>query len=194
VTITSNTASSASDEQDEAGLEAECLASLGALSPNGPADAYEYVVQNSALTGVQGITRARSFGDTSDGTVIVYAATDTAALSGPVVAALQAAVDEWAEPLCTAATVASGTPQVIAFTLSGVPADGETIATAAVGAYLATVDFGGTVARDGITSAVRVALTEGDFVFGPVIGITTPATDIVLPDASFPVAGVGSYV
>lgn len=194
VTVTASTAASASDAQSDPGLEAECLASLGALSPNGAADAYEYVVKNSTLTGVSGITRARSAGDTTDGTVTVYAATDTAGISGPTVALLQAAVDVWSQPLCTDATVASGTPTNEPITISGVPINGHTEAEAAIAAYYLTVDFGGTIYRDAVTSAVRVALVAASKAPTGALVVTVPATDTTLGAAQFPILNAVTYV
>ncbi len=194
VTITASTAASASDAQSDPGLEAECLASLGALSPNGPADAYEYVVKNAALTGVAGITRARSYGDSTDGTVTVYAATDTAGISGGTVALLQAAVDVWAQPLCTDATVASGTPSNQPVTISGVPSNGHDEAEAAIAEYYQTVDFGGTVYRDAVTSAVRVALTAASKAPSGALVVSVPASDTALAVDAFPILNAVTYL
>ncbi len=194
VTITASTAASGSDAQDDPGLDAECLASLGALSPNGPADAYEYVVMNEALTGVAGITRARSAGDTTDGTVTVYAATDTAGISGPTVALLQAAADIWAQPLCTDATVASGAPVNTPITIAGVPTDAHDEAEAAIAAYYLTVDFGGTVYLDAVQSAVRVAVTAAGKPPTGALTVSVPPTDTTLDADSFPVLSAVTYV
>lgn len=194
VTITASTAATASDAQDDPGLEADCLASLGALSPNGPADAYEYVCKNSELTGVEGITRARSSGDTTDGTVTVYAATDTAGIGAPTIAALQAACDEWAQPLCTLATVASGTPSNIPITISGVPTNGHDEAEAAIAAYYRTVDFGGTIYRDAITSAVRVALVAAGKPPSGALTVSVPSSDDTLADDEFPILSAVTFL
>src|SRR5690606_29570352 len=96
VTITASTAAVGSDAQSDAGLREQCLATLGALSPAGPADAYEFVARNSALTGIEGVSRAKADGDNATGTVAVYVATTTAALDAPSVAAIQAAIDKLA--------------------------------------------------------------------------------------------------
>ncbi len=189
VTIAGNTASTAADEQSDEGLIEQCVASLGALSPNGPVDAYEYVVRNAELTGVEGVTRALGSGDTADGTVTVYAAATTAALDGPTVALLQAAVDTWAQPLCTGATVVSGTPSTIAVTLSGVPAGMQSVSEAAIDALFAAIDFGSLVARDAITSAVRVACVAAGSAPEGAILCTLPASDATLATGVFPVRG-----
>lgn len=191
VQINSSSAAVGTDAQSDAGLREQCLATLGALSPNGPADAYEYVARNSELTGVLGVTRAKSSGDNTTGIVTLYVATTTAALGAGSVADIQAAVDEWATPLCTVCTVVGATPQTQAVTLSGVPSNATNLALcqSALDAYFASVELGGTIARDAITSAVRVALTNAGVSFGPAIGITVPASDVVLAADRFPVRG-----
>lgn len=191
VSITSSSAATGVDEQSDEGLIEQDLATLGALSPNGPVDAYEFVARNVELTGIQGVTRAFSAGDSSDGTVIVYVATTTAALDSPSVAAIQDAVDSWAQPLCTGATVQSGTPQTIDITIGNVPTAGQDAASAAISAYMASVDFQGTVALDAVASAVRVALNAAGVTVSPStpLPITAPAADVTLAAGVFPVKG-----
>jgi hypothetical protein len=194
VTITGSTAATASDAQSDPGLDDECLASLGALSPNGPFDAYEYVVQNSTLTGVEGITRAKSDGDTTDGTVTVYAATDTAGISSPTIALLQAAVDQWSQPLCTDATVVSGSPQSQAVTITGVPSDGHDTAEAAIAEYMRTVKMGATFYVDAAVSAVRVALTNELNPPAGALTISVPVADTTYGAGVFPVLSAVTFL
>jgi phage-related baseplate assembly protein len=189
VAITASTVALGTDAQSDAGLREQCLATLGALSPNGPADAYEYVARNSELTGVIGVTRARSSGDNATGIVTLYVASTTSALSAGAVTAIQEAVDTYAVPLCTVCTVEGATSQTIAVTLSGVPSSAQDLVETTLAAYLTTVELGGTVARDAITSAVRVALTDAGTSFGPAIGITLPASDVTLAANKFPILG-----
>ncbi len=189
VEIVSSTAAQGSDEQSDTGLIEQALATLGALSPNGPADAYEFVARNEDLTDIAGVTRAKADGDSSDGTVTVYVATTTTALDGPSVAAIQLACDVWAQPLCTDATVVSGTPSTIAVTLSGVPADAQEAVESAISALFAGIDFGGLIARDAITSAARVACATGGFTVAGAIGISAPIADSTLGAGVFPVRG-----
>lgn len=189
VTIAGSTASAGIDEQSEQGLIDQALATLGALSPNGPADAYEFVARSSGLTGIDGVTRAQSAGDASDGTVTVYVATTTAALSGPSVAAIQTAEDTWAQPLCTDATVVSGTPQTVDVTLTGVPAGAQDVTEAALDALFASIDFGGDVIVDALTSAVRVACVAAGFTVAGAIVPSVPAVGFTLATGVFPVRG-----
>lgn len=158
VEIASSTAAIGSDAQSDAGLIEQALATLGALSPNGPADAYEFVTRNSELTGIQGVARAKADGDSEDGTVTVYVAAATAALDGPSVVAIQAAVDTWAQPLCTDATVVAGTPQTVSVTYALTPthADKQDAIEAALDAFFASVDFGGQITKSALESIAHV--------------------------------------
>ncbi len=158
VTIDSSTAAIGSDAQSDLGLIEQALATLGALSPNGPADAYEFVARSEDLTGIAGVTRAKSDGDTEDGTVTVYVATATAALDGGSVADIQAAVDIWAQPLCTDATVVAGTPTTVAVTYALTPAhpEAQDAIESALDVYFASVDFGGTITSSALESIAHV--------------------------------------
>jgi phage-related baseplate assembly protein len=189
VTITASTAAVGSDEQSDAGLREQCLATLGSLSPAGPADAYEYVARNSALTGIEGVSRAKATGDNATGTVTVYVATTTAALDAPSVAAIQAAVNQWARPLAMVANVQSGTPSTIAVAINLTPnrPEMQAVAEGAIDTLFASVDFGGVVAPDAIQSAVRVAIVAAgssvDVVACSAPSLTTLAANV------FPVRG-----
>src|SRR5690606_20024107 len=99
-------------------------------------------------------------GDNATGTVAVYVATTTAALDAPSVAAIQAAIDKWATPLAIAATVQSGTPVFVGVELNLTPNRPEmlSVVEGALDALFASIGFGGTIAPDAITSAVRVAI------------------------------------
>lgn len=189
VTVTASTAALGADAQSDEGLREQCLATLGSLSPAGPADAYEFVARNLELTGIQGVTRAKAVGDNATGTVTVYVATTTAALDAPSVAAIQTAVDKWATPLAIEATVEPGAPQTVDVDLTLTPARPEMqdVAEAAIAAYLASIDFGGTIAPDAIQSAVRVAIVAAGSAVTVVV-CTDPALT-VLADDTFPVLG-----
>lgn len=189
VTITASTVAVGSDAQSDAGLREQCLATLGSLSPAGPADAYEYVARNSALTGIEGVSRAAASGDNATGTVTVYVATTTAALDAPSVAAIQSAVNQWARPLAMVATVQSGTPQSVDVDLTLTPARPEMqdVAEAAIDEYFASIEFGGTIAPDAIQSAVRVAIVAAGS--SVTVVVCTDPSLTVLGASAFPVRG-----
>ena len=190
VTVTASTAGLGADEQSDPGLREQCLATLGALSPAGPADAYEFVARSAELTGIDGVTRARADGDSSDGTGLVYVATATAGLDAPSIAAIQAAVDEWAQPLCTDATVATGLPQTINITMVLTPASplSQTLIEQTLTIYLAGVDLGGVVARSAIIAEVHRVLGAALVT----MTVSAPAADVTLAADRFPVRGTVS--
>lgn len=192
VEITSSTASSGVDAQSDEGVREQCHASLGALSPDGPADAYEFVARNSDLTGVLGITRALAAGDSGDGTVDVYVGTDTAAVAAPELALIQAAVDVWAQPLCTDATVQSMTPVSINHTITITPASpgAQDAVESALDVYYAAWDHsdaGGLVARDALASLVRTAVQSATGALPYTVAIS--GSDVAMAMNEFPVRG-----
>lgn len=95
------------DEQDEATTRQQCRDQLGSFSPNGPREAYAYVARNSELTGTNAITRVRVYGDSDTGDVSVYLAGPSGAVAVADVALVDAAILQWATPLCITPAVAS---------------------------------------------------------------------------------------
>ena len=164
VTITASTAAVGIDEQSDSSLVEECESTLGALSPNGPPDAYNAVVLNSSLTGRTDITRAITIADASDGTVTVYIAGDSGAVSGAAVAAAQSAVELWATPACITPTVVSATnaPQTVEYSVScdGFPASAEADIEAFVAAHFAALAIGGYVSESALVTVAQTYLVE----------------------------------
>lgn len=187
VTITASTAAIGSDAQSDVGIREQCLATLGALSPAGPADAYEFVARSSTLTGIQGVARAKADGDNTDGTVTVYVATLTAGLDAPSVAAIQAAIEEWAEPIAIQATVEAGVValQNVNLTLTPAAPALQDVLESAIASYFATIDFGGTVSPSGIIQYARNAAAEQGVALTHVV-VNTPSLT-ALASNEFPV-------
>jgi uncharacterized phage protein gp47/JayE len=193
LTITGSTVAVGQDAQSEESIRTQCLATLGALSPNGPADAYEYVCRNSDLTGTTEVTRASSSGETTNGTVAVYVAGASGAVSGDAADACQDAAEAWATPLCITPTVASasGVSIDVTATVSGgnVPATIEDLVESALAAMLAEIDIGGLVALSAIYSVIHGVLVDND-VTSPTVTLTVPASDTSLADGE--VATIGT--
>lgn len=186
VEIASSTAAIGADAQSDVGLIEQALATLGALSPNGPADAYEFVARSEALTGIAGVARAKADGDSTDGTVTVYVAAATAALDAPSVAAIQAACDVWAQPLCSDATVVAGTPHTVSVTYALTPAhpQAQDALEAALDAFYASVDFGGQISASALESIAHVVCGS------TLISATATSAGIgTLAAGTFPVRG-----
>lgn len=189
VVVVSSSASYASDQLTPDEIGTLCAATLGALSPNGPPDAYEYVCLNSALTGTTEITRAYSYAISPTGAAQVYVASAVGAVSAGGLLACQNAVETWATPLCIRPTVSSAyaTPVAVTCTItgSGIPADFAASISAAVSTYLDGVPIHGVVARSAILAAIHKAVPEIDSV-----NMTLPAADLTLAVAEVAVAGV----
>lgn len=146
VVVNSSTAAVATDSISEEEIRELCTLTLGALSPDGPGDAYEYVARSRELTGVTEVTRARAIGNPATGLVAVYVATSSGPATAPMVTAVQSAVDQWATPLCTTATVAPAVQLDTSFDIeiegTDIPAGAATTITNAIVAYLATLPIG----------------------------------------------------
>jgi uncharacterized phage protein gp47/JayE len=159
VTCTNATAAVASDAESDPDLRQRCRDKLGTLSPNGPRDAYDYVVRTSSLTNSLEITRSRTIADSNTGNVTVYVAGSSGAVTGAAVTAAQSAVQLWATPLCITPTVANCTSTAIDVTY-------ELWMYASVGVDVPTIE-----------AAVQAALTSM-FAARPIGG------DIIPPSAT----------
>jgi hypothetical protein len=198
VGIVSSTASVGIDKQDLESLKQDCRDTRGALSPNGPPDAYEYVVRNETLTGVTTITRSRSTSDSPTGQVTVYCAGPDGPVSGPSVTAAQAAIDTWATPLTITATAVSASAQTIDVTAvvdgDSTPADFAALVEAALQARFALfpiADEGGaTVFRDGLFPVIRRPLDPNGSDSSVTVTISAPAADVAYTEGEVPVLGV----
>lgn len=166
--VLSSTAGVGLDTESDASIKSRCTSSLGALSANGPADAYNAVALNPLLTKVLDVARARTDPNTSTLTVTVYVASPTGPVAGASVTAVQAAIESWATPLCVTPTVVNAIATVINFvgTASGVslPGDMQTRATVALTALLQSLPIGIGAGYDidptTITTAVRNAVPQ----------------------------------
>lgn len=182
VTITGSTAGVGVDEPSPAEIEEQCLATLGALSPNGPPDAYEYVVRNRSLTGLTSINRAKTVANNTDGTVTIYVATPSGSASGADVSAAQDAAEEWATPLCVTPTVVSAAPITfnVNATITGddLPADFEDLIESKLQTLFADPTkspIGGLIATSVIIHAIHEAVPDADSVT-----LIAPAADVQL--------------
>ena len=194
VVIGSSTAAVGTDEQSDAALKIACADTLGALSPNGPPDAYEYVAKNSTLTTTTAVTRARSTHDDDLFRVTVYVAGPAGAVTAPVVALVQTAIAAWATPLCVRPTAVSATNKTVNVVASlsgtGIPDDAEARVSATLGALLAAYRIagqgGGTLPRSVIFAAFHTALST---VADLAVTLTTPAADVTYAEGYVPALG-----
>jgi hypothetical protein len=82
----------------------------------GTRGAYSYVASNSTYGGTSAITRKHVYGDSTTGIVTMYLAGPSGGSSAADVALAQAAVIEWATPLCMTPIIAAATNVTIAVT------------------------------------------------------------------------------
>lgn len=192
VEITTSTAAVAVDEPSDEAIKEQCRATRGALSPNGPADAYEYVARNAELTGVIDVTRARSIDDDAEGNVVVYVASAAGAVATESVDAVQVAIEQWATPLTITPTVVNASG--VAFdveadvTAEDIPAGADDAIEAALGDLFAAVDIGGTLAQSAIIAAIHNTLV-GLGATDVVVELTLPASTTVLDEGQVPILG-----
>lgn len=193
VTIDGNTSGYASDAPTPEEIQTLCLATLGALSPNGPPDAYEYVCLTPSLSGQTEVTRAYAYKFSTRGQVQVVVASATGPVSVGSLSQCQDAVEKYATPLCITPTVSSAVANVhaVSATIHGaaIPSDFLPKIEAAVAAYFASVKIAGTVARSAIIAAIHRAVPEIE-----VVVLTLPATDTVLGALEVPTPGVVTIV
>jgi len=201
VTIDDSTAAVGVDAQSDASLQTDCETTLGALSSNGPPDAYVHVALDEDLTGTTVPTRAASTENAVDLTVTVYIAGASGAVAGGVVTAVQAAIETWSTPLCVTPTAASATNESIALTatVSGddVPGTADADVTSALGVLLAAsaISIGG-VSPVKVTLAALYSLIHTTLVAGGAsnlsVTITVPSADPTLTAGPVPVPGAVS--
>jgi hypothetical protein len=116
VSCTNPSALEAQDDESDAALRTRCYEKLGALSPNGPWDAYSYVCKSAKRPDGSpiGVTRVRLVKD-GYGNLTVYVATATGGVATSDVAILQDAIDKNSTTQCVNAVVVSATPVVLNF-------------------------------------------------------------------------------
>jgi hypothetical protein len=140
-----------SPQETNAALLIRCEAKLGALSPNGPSQAYYYIATTATTPSGTPINRANVTQNLVTGVVTVYIANSNGAPSTPDADAINAAIQAQVVPSGITAIVAGATSLNIAIT-SGVwvpTATGLTTlavqnaATAALATYFSNLPIGG---------------------------------------------------
>jgi hypothetical protein len=192
VTVTNPLAAVGIDKQDEATTRQQCRDKLGALSPNGPKDAYAYVARNKDLTGTTEVTRVRVYSDSTTGEVTVYLASPSGAVSEPSRVAVEDAILKWATPLCITPTVlsAAAVPVSVSYelwTYASVNKSVEAIeedVEAALENLFATRPIGGDIVPPAVSGALYKSLIQSTIreVYPQVfrVEVSTPLGDIPL--------------
>jgi Baseplate J-like protein len=202
VTCTNAAAAVGIDAQAPETTVAQCRDKLGSLSPNGPAAAYTYVAQNSALTGTPNITQARTYPDSATGDVMIYVRGASGVVGSPDVALVQAAINQWATPLCITPTVLSVSTVTINVTYSIWLYQSVNATSAAIEAEIQTVlenffaarPIGGDIIPPATTGSLYASMVTAeigsaypDDTFR--VLLTLPSSDTALTNGQVPILG-----
>jgi len=168
VTVSNALAATGTDKQSEATTRTQCRAALGVLSPNGPLQAYTYVALTPTLAGTGGVTRARAFGNSTNGQVTVFLAGPSGAISAADLALVTTAILKNATPLCITPIVASAVNVTVpvTYTIWVYTREGKTSAqiqaavTAAIGQMFAARPIGGDIIPPALTGKLYSTLVE----------------------------------
>jgi hypothetical protein len=215
VTVTNPLALVGLDDETDPEVRTRCLEKLGALSPNGPWDAYTYAAKTAVrLDGSAiAVTRVRTSRD-GFGNVWAYVATATGAVTGTVadkttdLGAVDDAIQKRAAPLAVTAHTVSATALPVPITYSvWVYATGATqlqiseAIAANLALYFSTEPIGGNVIGADPGKVFRTALEAaiGATYYPPNsleplpifrVSITVPASDVVVGVHEVPVLGM----
>jgi phage-related baseplate assembly protein len=201
VTVTNPTAAVGLDDESKENVTDRCRAKLGALSPNGPRDAYRFVALTPSLTGTTNVTRARGFGESTTGDAYLYVASPSGPVTDDDRDAVEAAIIKWATPMCFTPHILSASPVVLDITYEAwlyttVGQDATTIEAAQVeslGELASKKAIGGDVIPPEIgrlyLSELEAAIKAPYFDYTFRVEITSPAAHIDLLLSQVPVIG-----
>jgi hypothetical protein len=206
VTTTNETAAQALDAESPASIEQGAREKLGPISDKGPKDAYNAVAKDVALTGAPGVTRARTFSDSTTGVSTVYLAGPSGAVSPDEVLLVEAAIVEWATPGCITPVVASAVNRVVNITyriwlydnVGQTEAEVEQTISAALRAFFLARPIGGDIIESvgsgavhtsGIEDAISGAFDDRFFIN---LALTIPTADVLVAAQEVPVLGLAT--
>lgn len=117
VTVTNALAIVGTDRQEDPAVREDCAERTGALSPNGPADAYSYRAKKAVRADGSsiGVTRTRTVADGMGGVTLYVADADGSLVAGDV-DILQALIESSVAPLAVTPTVVEASPVVFDIT------------------------------------------------------------------------------
>ncbi len=209
VTCTNAAAVVGTDPETDAALRARAREKTGALSPNGPVDAYAYFAKSATRADGSsvGVTRVNAIPDGFGG-VAVFVATATGTITGTAndpntdLGAVSDAIWKNVAPLAVTPAVQAATAKTIAVTYelwvreaaSLTAAQIEALVGTAIATHLASVPIGGDVIPSQVgrvyVSAIRTAigavLPAGTLIR---VDVTLPAADVDCIASDAPIAG-----
>src|SRR5678815_4516105 len=189
LTVTNAEAVAGEDEETDVALRERCLDSLGALSPAGPAGAYQYVAKTPALNGGATVTRVKVLAADGSGVVTVVVTNDEGAIAD--VTGIQDGIDLNAVPETVTATVVSATAVAIAVTAtvyvdsaSGLTSGAvEDLVVAALESYVKALPIGGIDLGSGGQVLWRALLGAIEHASPYILQATlSPETDVALAE------------
>lgn len=202
ITCTNTTSAVGADAESDTALRGRAKAKLGALSPNGPSDAYAYVATTPELVSDAVVTRVRVVHDSTVGEVTVYLADDDGAVDAGTVTAVEAGLETWANPLCNSATVASASNSSLAVTyelwvyesISKTVSEIEDLVEAALLEGLRTRPIGGDIIPPATTGKIYKGWIEKTILgavepYGFRVSVTAPSGDTSLTNAQVATLG-----
>lgn len=201
VTCANTLAAVGLDEQSDDTTKQQCRDKVGSFSPAGPKEAYSYVARNSNLTGSSSTTRVRVFGDSDIGEVDVFVAGPNAGIGGTELAKVEAAIAQWATPLCITPVVADSsvvtvpvTYQLWIYQTVNTTTDlVEAAVQSALEDLFPAKDIGGDIIPPATTGSIYVSLIESTIrgVYPEVfrVIVTSPGADVALTNSQIAALG-----
>lgn len=188
LTVTNAFSAVAVDAESDVALRQRCRDSLGALSPNGPRSAYDYVAKTPELNGGVTITRTKILTPPGDGTLTLVIAGPAGAVSGGDVALVQDGIDNHATPETVTVTVESAdslaltivTDVYVSTSANMVDSEWQDLIKAKLLGYVPTIPIGGIELTPGVGQILWRAIIgqiedASAFVFHATL---TPETDL----------------
>lgn len=209
VSVTNAAAFVGTDPEDDATLRLRCKEKLGALSPNGPADAYAYFARSATKADgtSAGVTRVRVIPD-GTGTVAVYVATASGAVTGTIgdtttaLGAVDDSIQRNVVPLCVTANIASVTTVSVPVTyeiwvrstIGMTTAQVQAAISAGITSFFASHPIGGEIIDSNpgylYVDAIRAAIADALPVWAIVkLTVTAPAANVALTASQVAVLG-----
>ena len=204
LTCTNPSALVGTDEESDEDLRQRCRDALGALSPNGPKEAYAYVAKSATRPSDGtpiGVNRVSVSADSGTGVVTVYVADPDGPLTGPDLAIVDAEIQEKVVPIGITANVFNATALTTPVTAtvwakkSANVTSGQ-IQTAIANAlvtYFQNIPIGGDPLVDGgsgylsFTDIISVIDNANSAIYK--INMVTPSADVLLTPDQVPVLG-----
>jgi phage-related baseplate assembly protein len=203
VTVTNPAAVVGRDAESDTDLKVRCREKTGALSPDGPRDAYAYVARSAVREDGSSIGVTRILVDADgDGSLVVYLATGAGEVADPDdVDTIDELIQTQVVPLAVTATVVSATPLPVAVTYELWVRDTSALTDDAIEDavaleltdYLAEAPIGGFVVSPATGKIYRSAL---ETVIGATrlvdvikVTVTVPAADVDVDATEATVAG-----